>query len=398
METEKIIGLKQNLGNFSAKVKISSLAKKHLQWWIEHAQSDSCHITRTNATLTQQTDASLLGWGATLLGNDSTGGRWADSDKFQHINFLELKAAFFGLKALCSDVKQENILLQMDNTTAITYINNMGGSHSIVCNNLAREIWCWCLSREIWLIATHIAGVKNITADRESRNFDDRTEWKLNENVFRNITRRWGTPDIDLFASRLNFQIKPFVSWKADPEATAINAFTISWSETFSYIFPPFSLLGKVLQKLQEDKGKAIVIVPEWKTQTWYPMLQKLMLDQPIQLPQRKSLLLLPFNMEKTHPLLPKMRMQAWLLSGNPLDKKLSGRAIQIIQSSWRPSTMCQYSVYILKWLKFAEQHAFQTYNPTINQIIEFLTCLFDEGCDYSALNTARSALGTSFN
>ena len=75
--------------------------------------------------------------------------------------------------------------------------------------------------------------------------------------------------------------------------------------------------------------------------------------------------------------------------------KELSGRAIQIIQSSWRPSTMRQYYVYILKWLKFAEQHAFQTYNPTINQIIEFLTCLFDEGCRYSALNTARSALGT---
>ena len=182
------------------------------------------------------------------------------------------------------------------------------------------------MSREIWLIATHIAGVKNITADRESRNFDDRTEWKLNENVFRNITSRWGTPDIDLFASRLNFQIKPFVSWKADPEATAINAFTISWSETFSYIFPPFSLLGKVLQKLQEDKGKAFVIVPEWKTQTWYPMLQKLMLDQPVQLPQRKSLLLLPFNTDKTHPLLPKMRMQAWLLSGNPWTKRTFGQ------------------------------------------------------------------------
>ena len=268
----------------------------------------------------------MLGWGATLLGNDSTGGRWADSDKFQHINFLELKAAFFGLKALCGDVKQENILLQMDNTTVVTYINNMGGSHSLVCNNLAREIWCWCLSREIRLIATHIAGVKNITADRESHNFDDRTEWKLNENVFRNITRRWGTPDIDLFASRLNFQIKPFVSWKADPEATAINAFTISWSETFSYIFPPFNLLGKVLQKLQEDKGKAIVKVQEWKTQTWYPMLQKLMLDQPIQLPQRKSLLLLQFNTEKTHPLLPKMRMQAWLLSGNSLEKRTFGQ------------------------------------------------------------------------
>ena len=35
--------------------------------------------------------------------------------------------------------------VMIDNTTAVTYINNMGGSHSAVCNSLAREIWFWCI-------------------------------------------------------------------------------------------------------------------------------------------------------------------------------------------------------------------------------------------------------------
>jgi hypothetical protein len=38
-------------------------------------------------------------------------------------------------------------------------------------------------------------------------------------------------PSIDLFASRLNFQIEKFVSWKADPLTSHIDAFTLCWTD-----------------------------------------------------------------------------------------------------------------------------------------------------------------------
>ena len=50
-------------------------------------------------------------------------------------------------------------------------------------------------------------------------------------------------PQIDLFASRLNYQIKPFVAYQPDPEAMAINAFTISWKPYCFYAFHPFSII-----------------------------------------------------------------------------------------------------------------------------------------------------------
>ena len=40
---------------------------------------------------------------------------------------LELKAALFGLKAFCSHMDNIYIKLELDNTSAIAYINNMGG-------------------------------------------------------------------------------------------------------------------------------------------------------------------------------------------------------------------------------------------------------------------------------
>ena len=89
----------------------------------------------------------------------------------------------------------------------------------------------------------------NTEADMLSRQFNDHTEWKLSPDISHKVTDRLLKPDIDLFASRLNLQMKPFISWGPDPEALAINAFTQNWSEWLIYAFPPFSLLQKVLSK-----------------------------------------------------------------------------------------------------------------------------------------------------
>ena len=45
----------------------------------------------------------------------------------------------------------------------------MGGTHSLLCNQVASQIWHWSIERNIWLSATHIAGVENVVADKASR-------------------------------------------------------------------------------------------------------------------------------------------------------------------------------------------------------------------------------------
>ena len=47
-----------------------------------------------------------------------------------------------------------------------------------------------------------------------------------------------------------------------DPLAYHIDAFTMSWANEL-YLFPPFSLLPRVLQKLTYNAAEAVVILPD---------------------------------------------------------------------------------------------------------------------------------------
>ena len=117
------------------------------------------------------------------------------------------------------------------------------------------------------------------------------TEWKLDSDVFERISTYWGRPSIDLFAFRLNFQLRPFVSWKPDPEAFAIDALSISRKEQNFYAFPPFAVINRVLQKAEQDQAHGIIFVPLWTTQTWFPRLLHMLIDYPLLLPCHPQLL-----------------------------------------------------------------------------------------------------------
>ena len=138
-----------------------------------------------------------------------------------------------GLQSLCKEVTHDYIRVMTYNTTAVAYVRNTGGSHSLTCNDITRQIWEWCLPRIIWVSISPIPV--------EIRVFDDSTEWKLNVDVFNTIVNILGTPTIDMFASRLNHQLTPFVSWLPDPQAMAIDVFTLDWTNHFLRPFPPLA-------------------------------------------------------------------------------------------------------------------------------------------------------------
>ena len=122
---------------------------------------------------------------------------------------------------------------------------------------------------------------------------------------------------MDLFASRLNCQIKPFVSWHPDPEASAVDAFTIVWKEDLHYAFPPFSLIQAVIRKVEEDEAEIILILPNWPTACWFPQMLNLLVAVPVLLPKGRSLLSLPHvNMSSPHPLHKRLQLLAVRLSG----------------------------------------------------------------------------------
>ena len=259
-------------------------------WWLDNIEGETRCISHGAFAAFLSTDASGEGWGAVYSESadstvvESTGGRWSIEEKQEHINVLELKAGLLGIKAFQLKLSNVHVKLTMDSTTAISYVSRMGGTHSQKCNVLAFEFWELCRKLNLWVTAAHLPGYLNVLADDKSRIFDDKTEWKLNTEVFRRIVQKFMVPNIDLFASRLNFQLKPFVSWIPDPEAAFIDAFSLDWSKFTFYAFPPFSLVSRVLQKVEDDRASGILVLPNWPTQSWFPLLKRTLVAEPMML------------------------------------------------------------------------------------------------------------------
>ena len=141
----------------------------------------------------------------------------------------------------------------IDGTIAVSTLAHTGTSHSPFCNNLARIIWDWCLDHNIWLSTAYIPWKLNVLADKDSRNTNMGTEWNLNQSVYCDAIAKLGVkPDIDLFASRLNYKVKPFVAYQPDPELFANDAFTLSWE---SYFFMPSFLSVSYSISSSENSG-----------------------------------------------------------------------------------------------------------------------------------------------
>ena len=195
--------------------------------------------------------------------------------------------------------------------------------HSEECNSLVVQIWEFCISHNItWLTAAHILGSSNVIADGESRHFHSQdTEWMLNSELLTGALKTLNLqPEIDLFfASRLNKQLPVFCSFRPDPQASFINAFTISWANEKLCCFPPSSCILQVLQKIIKDQATGVVVVPDWPTEACYPLLTSLLFLPPVKLHPSKNLLRLPATPTTVHPLHKNMSLLICLLSNNNL-------------------------------------------------------------------------------
>lgn len=305
---------KKSDGDLQARVTLPEAARCDLQWWIDHLGSSGCPILMAEPDLAIFSDASNTGWGA-ACGGSSTGGPWTLEQGRQHINCLELQAGFNGLRCFADCAIGSTIELNMDNTTAVAYINKMGGTRSPHLNSLALEIAQWCESRKINLYAVHVPGILNVLADQESRRAHDSGDWMLSRSLFSIVQNRWEL-DTDLFATSWNAQLPKFVSWKPQPGCWRTNAFSFSWKEVKGYAFPPFRLIGQCLSKVQRDQTELILICPYWPTQPWFPLLLELTSDIPLVL--RPSPSLLQSSQGETHPLVSSgsILLTAWKLSG----------------------------------------------------------------------------------
>ena len=75
-----------------------------------------------------------------------------------------------------------------------------------------------------------------------------------------------------------------------EPRALAVEALSQDWQGRSMYMFPPFPLLSKFIQKLRStQEAEVILIASWWPKQSWFPHLLRLCVDHPLFFPYRRD-------------------------------------------------------------------------------------------------------------
>ena len=80
-------------------------------------------------------------------GRSEDWGAWTEQEAQMHINCLELLAVTLAVQTFAKNWTDATILLMINNTSAVAYINNQGGTVSPDLVSLAKDLWMWCLKR-----------------------------------------------------------------------------------------------------------------------------------------------------------------------------------------------------------------------------------------------------------
>lgn len=318
LEVEKQQALVKNHGDYSSLMQFTGDARSDIEWWSENINRSNI-INRSHYDITITSDASLVAWGATSNGKE-TRGKWTLDEQLLHINCLELKAVEYALHSFVTLLSNKRILLEVDNKCAISYINRYGGCRSPEMHRIAKRVWEWCDERNHSIFATYIKSKDNFIADELSRSNEYYSEWALGDHYFSQICKFLGKPDVDLFASYNNYKCSTYCSWRPDPKASFVDAFSFEWKGSHFYAFPPFAVVGKVLQKIRDEQSMLIVVAPSWSSQPWYPYYMSMAVSEILYLGPNRNLLICPYSSE-SHPL-KSLRLMAAVLSGQRSNPK----------------------------------------------------------------------------
>ena len=182
------------------------------------------------------------------------------------------------------------------------------------------------------------------------------------------------------------------MSYRPDPEAFAIDAFSLDWSNFNFYAFPPFSVIPTVLKKLKSEGARGVCVLPDWPPQAWYPAVLQLLKQKTgvSQSKERPTSVAKPSqgnssNLAQIEPI----RLSLIREGLNKYD--LSPGAKDVLMASWREGTSKQYQTYLGRWQQYCRDKNIDVFQPGITNGIEFLVSLYKSGlglqcCKHRAL------------
>ena len=254
--------------------RLSADAQGEVLFWKKNFHNAGCPIWSPSPKpeVLTYSDASDSGWGgfAVQLGGQAAVGNWSAEESKMSSTFRELRATSLVLQSFAPQLRGKEVLHRTDNKN--TEIILSVGSRKAVLHNEAVNIFKLCRSFDIRLVVEWISRDFNKEADELSR-IEDCNDYMLDPLWFARLDSCWGPHTIDRFASVKTKQLDRFCSRFLNPDCEAVDAFSVSWAGDFNWLFPPPYLVPRVLRHMQEGHEDGTLLVPEWHSAPWWPLL-----------------------------------------------------------------------------------------------------------------------------
>lgn len=295
-------------------LEISPEVTAEMTWWLQYVSDwNVCPVVVRPIEMQLITDASHIGWGATLEGRRASG-QWNKRLSRQSSNFREIMAILMALQAFKEIIRNKSVQVLTDNITALAYISNKGGPVAEL-TNIACAIWNLCCAVNIHIQIGHIKGLRNVEADFLSRIIDN-YNWRLHPKLFQMIDNMFGPHTIDRFASGINTQLTRFNSRFWEPHTEGIDALSQqNWGTEMNFVNAPFRLIPRILDIIKTQQAEATIIAPVWPGQYWFHRLTQMTVALPLRIPNSRQAI--RFMGATPEPLRNrKWKIYAWRVSG----------------------------------------------------------------------------------
>lgn len=220
-------------------------------------------------------DASETGFGGHLTtGSEDEPieiyGSWSSTERVKSSTWRELESVKRVLR---------NLVIKLHGATIRVYTDNKNVPHIMKVGSKKKElhrsvmsVHKICQDNKIKLNLVWIPREHNDKADSLSRK-SDCDDWEIDDWIFTYLNKLWGPYTFDRFAQDYNAKCNKFNSKFWCTGTSGINAFSVSWDGENNWLVPPPRLVPHTINKMIQDKGSHTLIVPEWTSAAYWPML-----------------------------------------------------------------------------------------------------------------------------
>ena len=368
-------------------IRLLQEAEEDLRWWTNNlSQWNGQALSQSFPHCVIETDASMMGWGAFYQG-EATGGCWSPEEQKLHINELELLAVFYAL------LKKERgiiVLVRSDNIAVVSHINKLGGTRSPPLIAQTKQIFAWCLQRQIRVTSDPPReGKSNSRLLVQVPKGQDRLDTQFQR--FQNCQPALGSPGSRSLCNNIFNSILQLESRG--------HGYRCIHSALGSHTSICSSSMVPNLQSVDENTNG------ENKGSTNHPTVESSAMvsnaaNHGDRLPNTASRCARPTDSVS------KLRLPSEGQSSLPgrlegirqhlTAKQISSKATRLILSSWRDKTNANYNSAWKKWENWCRGKHVPPFAADVSAILSFLADEFEEGKQYRSLNCYRLAISST--